>query len=89
VHDRELLRPFVSRYMTAVEDLWATRTHAIAEALAVGFYPAALADEELLEATQRWLDEHPEAPNGLRRTLSEHRDGVARALRAQAADRSS
>ncbi|MGB7449509.1 MAG: aminopeptidase N [Ornithinimicrobium sp.] len=87
VHDPELLRPFLSRYMAAVEELWATRTHAIAEALAVGFYPTALADEELLEATQTWLDEHPEAPSGLRRTISENRDGVARALRAQAADR--
>jgi len=87
VHDPELLRPFLPRYLSVVEELWRTRTHAIAEALAVGFYPAALADGELLEATQEWLDAHPDAPNGLRRTLSEHRDGVARALRAQAADR--
>jgi len=87
VHDPELLRPFLPRYMDAVEHLWNSRTHAIAEALAVGFYPAALADHELLEATQTWLDEHPDSPNGLRRTVSEHRDGVARALQAQGADR--
>jgi len=66
--------------------VWASRTHAIAGALATGFFPMAVADQELLTATQAWLDEHPDAPSGLRRTVSENRDSVARALAAQAAD---
>ncbi len=86
VHDRSLLQPFLTRYFMAIEGIWGSRTHAIAEALAVGFFPMAVASEELLEATQSWLDDHPDVPNGLRRTISEHRDGIARALRAQAAD---
>ncbi len=86
VHDASLLQPFLTRYFIAIEDIWATHTHAIAEALAVGFFPMALASDELLEATQSWINDHPDVPNGLRRTISEHRDGVARALRAQAAD---
>jgi len=86
VHDASLLQPFLTRYFTAIEGIWASRTHAIAEALATGFFPMALASEELLEATQSWLDERPDVPHGLRRTISEHRDGIARALRAQTAD---
>ncbi|CAN5382878.1 aminopeptidase N [soil metagenome] len=84
--DVEVLRPYVQRYASAIENVWASRTHAIGEAIATGFYPMVLADQALLDATQAWLDEHPDAPSGLRRTLSENRDGVARALAAQAAD---
>ncbi len=85
--DVEVLRPYIQRYMDTVEDVWDSRSHAIAEAIASGFYPMALADQELLDATQAWLDEHPEAPSGLRRTVSENRDTVLRALRAQEVDR--
>ncbi|MGB3827348.1 MAG: aminopeptidase N [Ornithinimicrobium sp.] len=85
-HDPALLQPYVARYMDAIEDVWAARTHAIAGALATGFFPMIVADDDLLSATQTWLDEHPDVPNGLRRTVSENRDGVARALAAQAQD---
>ncbi len=85
-HDTALLQPFVARYVEAIEGVWAFRTHAIANTLATGFFPMAIADEGLLNATQAWLDEHPDAASGLRRTVSENRDSVARALRAQAAD---
>ncbi|MGB3593184.1 MAG: aminopeptidase N [Ornithinimicrobium sp.] len=85
-HDPELLQPFVARYLEAIEGVWASRTHAIANTLATGFFPMAVADDGLLTATQTWLDQHPDAPSGLRRTVSEKRDSVARALRAQAAD---
>ncbi len=85
-HDTSLLQPYVSRYVEAIEGVWASRTHAIAGSLATGFFPMAVADQGLLDATQKWLDEHPDVPNGLRRTVSENRDSVARALAAQAAD---
>jgi aminopeptidase N len=45
-----------------------------------------LANRELMEASQNWLDANPEAPAGLRRVVSENRDGVARALVAQQRD---
>ena len=51
-----------------------------------GFFPAPLADERLQQATQAWLDAHPEAPAALRRLVSEHLAGVERALNAQRAD---
>ncbi|MGB5950985.1 MAG: aminopeptidase N [Ornithinimicrobium sp.] len=86
--DPEVLRPFVERYFEVIEDVWDSRTHAIAEGIVSGFYPMALADRELLEATQTWLDEHPEAASGLRRTVSESRDALVRAVAAQAVDAS-
>ena len=52
----------------------------------MGFYPLALASPELLDATERWLEEHPDVSNSLRRTVAENRDAVARALKAQAVD---
>jgi aminopeptidase N len=46
----------------------------------------ALSDEDLLAASERWLVEHPDASAGLRRTIAENRDTVARAVAAQRAD---
>ena len=89
VHDTSLLEPYLTRYHEVVGQVWAQRTHHIAESLAVGFYPLALASPELLEATQAWLDQNPDASNSLRRTIAENRDTVARALTAQAADATS
>ena len=86
VHDTALLEPYVARYHDVVARMWGERTHHIAESLAVGFYPLAIASPELLEASETWLDAHPDASHSLRRTVAENRDAVARALTAQAAD---
>src|SRR5690606_34130450 len=86
VHDTSLLAPYVARYHDIIEKVWDERTHHIAESLAVGFYPLAVASPQLRDATQTWLDTHPHVSNSLRRTISENRDAVTRALRAQAAD---
>jgi aminopeptidase N len=86
-HDPEaLLAPYVERYHDALTDIWASRTHAIAESIAVGFYPRSLANAPLRDASQAWLDANADAPAGLRRTVSENRDGITRALAAQARD---
>ncbi len=84
--DPALLAPFVQRYHEALLEVWASRTHAIGESIVVGFYPMALASEELLAATEGWLSAHPDAPAALTRLVSENRDAVARALHAQARD---
>ena len=86
VSDTGLLTPFVARYHDALERIWAERTHAVAESIAILFYPMALAGPELLAATDAWLAEHPDAPAGLRRTVTEQRDAVARAVAAQERD---
>ncbi len=84
--DPALVTPFVERYHDSLEQVWAQRTHAIAEGIVLGFYPMTLAGPELLATTQTWLDEHEQAPAGLRRLVAESRDTVARAVHAQERD---
>jgi aminopeptidase N len=86
VHDTELLKPFVDLYHGMLSRLWTSRTHAIAEAVVEGFYPVALANRELADASQAWLDANPGEAPALRRVVSENRDGVTRALAAQQRD---
>ena len=86
VHDTALLVPYVERYHAMLTSLWTSRTHAIAKSIVEGFYPVALASHELADASQSWLDANPEAAAGLRRVVSENRDGVTRALSAQHRD---
>lgn len=86
VHDRSLLEPFVAPFFDALTSVWDSRSYQISEELIDGFFPDALASSELLEATNDWLVAHPDAAPALRRMIVEHADGIARALRVQAAD---
>src|SRR5450631_3635833 len=86
VHDPALLTPYVERYHAMLNTVWASRSHAIAEAVVEGFYPVTLANRELVDASQSWLDANPDAGAALRRVVSENRDGVTRALAAQQRD---
>ncbi|MDU0312404.1 aminopeptidase N [Phycicoccus sp. M110.8] len=86
VHDVSLLEPYVARYHEMLDTVESKGSHAIVEILVTGFYPMVLANQELHDATQKWLDSHPDAPAALRRLVVENRDPVARALRAQARD---
>ncbi|MFD0213620.1 aminopeptidase N [Streptomyces hirsutus] len=82
---RELLAPYTDRYFEVVADVWESRSHEMAQQIAVGLYPAIQVSEETLEKTDAWLaSAEPNA--ALRRLVSESRAGVERALRAQAAD---
>ncbi len=80
-----LLEPYVDRYFAVIDDLWAQRDFAIAEALARGLYPAPLADGTLAAASRGWLDAHPD-PTPLRRIVVENLARVDRALAAQSRD---
>jgi aminopeptidase N len=86
VHDTALLAPYVTKYHAMLTSIWESRTHAIAESVVQGFYPMMLANRELADASQGWLDANPEANPALRRVVSENRDGIARALTAQQRD---
>ncbi|MEU4357758.1 aminopeptidase N [Streptomyces virginiae] len=82
---RELLAPYTEKYFAAVKEVWETRSHEIAQQIAVGLYPALQVSRETLDATDAWLaSAEPNA--ALRRLVSESRAGVERALKAQAAD---
>jgi len=85
-HDPELLRPFVEPYFAALRSVWTGRTNEMAQQIVTGLYPVELADAALVERTDAWLDDEPDAPPALRRLVLENRDGVARALRAQERD---
>ncbi|AEW94123.1 MULTISPECIES: aminopeptidase N [Streptomycetaceae] len=83
---RELLAPYTEKYFAAVKQVWESRSHEMAQQVAIGLYPAVQVAQETLEATDAWLaSAEPNA--ALRRLVTEARAGVERALRAQAADR--
>ncbi|MHA7144868.1 aminopeptidase N [Arthrobacter sp. TmT3-37] len=87
VHDRSLLEPFVDRYFASIQEVWATRTHEIAQQIVVGLYPSLLTTPATLERTDAFLAGLGTDSPSLRRLILESRDGVVRALAAQAADR--
>ncbi|MGW0552742.1 aminopeptidase N [Streptomyces sp. NPDC002926] len=82
---RELLAPYAERYFAAVKGVWESRSHEIAQQIAVGLYPSLQVSQATLDATDAWLDS-AEPNAALRRLISESRAGVERALKAQAAD---
>jgi aminopeptidase N len=84
--DLSLLEPYVDRYHDMLVDAWAERSVAIGERVVGGFYPFALASEQLKAASDAWLAAHTDAQAGLVRTVSENRDTIDRALRAQEKD---
>ncbi|MEU2870689.1 aminopeptidase N [Streptomyces olivoreticuli] len=82
---RELLAPYTEKYFSVVKGIWESRSHEIAQQIAVGLYPVLLVSQATLDATDAWLA--AAEPNAaLRRLVTESRAGVERALKAQAAD---
>jgi aminopeptidase N len=86
VLDRSLLEPYAEKYFEAVPGIVATRTHALAQQIVVGLYPALLTTQATIDRTDGFLAGLPAGSAALRRMMLENRDGVARALRARAAD---
>ncbi|MFK4222742.1 aminopeptidase N [Streptomyces sp. NPDC019890] len=82
---RELLAPYTEKFFAAVKGVWESRSHEIAQQIAIGLYPALQVSQATLDATDAWL-ESAEPNAALRRLISESRSGVERALKAQAAD---
>ncbi|PWI18381.1 aminopeptidase N [Streptomyces sp. Act143] len=82
---RELLASYTDKYFEVVKGIWDTRSHEIAQQIAVGLYPSIQVSQEILDKTDAWLSS-AEPNAALRRLVSESRAGVERALKAQAAD---
>jgi aminopeptidase N len=82
----ELLRPFLPQYFAALTDVWAKRTNETAQNIVIGLFPTLLAEQATVDAADAWLAGNPDAVPALRRLVLESRDGIARALRAQARD---
>ena len=82
----DLIRPFVPRYFAALVDVWEQRTNETAQNIVIGLFPTLLTEQSTVDAADAWLAGHQDAAPALRRLVGESRDGVARALRAQACD---
>ena len=85
-NDPSSLSGLIEPYFAMLNDIWTTRSYKIAEYVVLGLYPAPLASQELVDATNAWLAANPDVP-ALRRLVVENLAGVERALRAQARDR--
>ncbi|MEU1133908.1 aminopeptidase N [Streptomyces sp. NPDC005900] len=82
---RELLAPYAQKFFDAVKEAWDSRSHEMAQQIAVGLYPSLQVSRATLDATDAWLTTaDPSA--ALRRLITESRAGVERALRARDAD---
>ncbi|MBW1598488.1 aminopeptidase N [Streptomyces sp. JJ38] len=84
---RELLEPYTAKYFEVLAEVWSSRSHEMAQQIAIGLYPTLQVAQETLDATDAWLAAADDSSAALRRLVGESRAGVARALRAQAADR--
>ena len=82
---RELYRPFRDRYFEVIGQVWATRSAEMAGMVATALYPGLLVEPETVQVTNDHLAAG-DLPVGLRRIITEGRDGVERALRCQARD---
>ncbi|GAA3126657.1 aminopeptidase N [Streptomyces rameus] len=85
---RELLAPYTDAYFEVLKGVWESRSHEMAQQIAVGLYPAVQVSTETLDKTDTWLASAEPSP-ALRRLVSESRSGIERALKAQAADAAS
>ncbi|MEV0369314.1 aminopeptidase N [Streptomyces sp. NPDC050636] len=83
---RELLAPYAPRYFEMIERVWQERSIEIGMAVVRGLFPSWQVEQRTLDAADAWLTEHAGAAPALRRLVSEQRDDLARALRAQACD---
>jgi aminopeptidase N len=82
---RELTRPFREQYFEVIGDLWARRSAEMASMIASSLYPGLLIEPETVALTQGFLAAD-DLPPGLRRVVTEGRDGVERSMRCQARD---
>ncbi|EGF54367.1 aminopeptidase N [Actinomyces sp. oral taxon 170] len=85
----ELLVPFVSSYVEAIDSVWSSRTFHMAENLLTGLWSCCtvgLDGSDPATALKGWLESHAEAPAALRRIVRENLDDTLRVARAQAAE---
>jgi aminopeptidase N len=84
--DTRLLEPYVEKYFDEVARIWSSWSSDMSSTFAENAYPFQVISPGTVDRTTAYLDsDNP--PPALRRLLVEGRDGVSRALRAQAKDR--
>jgi len=86
---RSLLTGFVDRYFSTIAEVWSTQSYETASNIVQGLFPIYVPSAQTLDTTEKWLSgPGKDAPSSLRRIVSESRDAMARALKAQAKDAS-
>lgn len=86
VWDTTLLEPYVAKYFASLKQVWAEKSYETSSTIVTGLYPSQLVAQSTLDATDAFLTELGDEIPALRRLVLESRDGVVRALKAQAAD---
>jgi aminopeptidase N len=84
----DLVRPFISQYFASLPEIAQTRTNEMAQQITLGLYPTLVPESDTVTRTEEFLESNTEFPAGLRRLLLENKDGVLRAIRCIARDRS-
>jgi aminopeptidase N len=82
----DLIMPYRDRYFDTLETVWESRPPEVVMTFVAGMYPDALVSEELVTATEDYLDAHPKAPPPVARYLAEHLDEAKRTLRIRQRD---
>jgi aminopeptidase N len=83
----EIMKNFIDKYFDSVETLWNSRTHEIGQSLVTGLFPSSNITQEVIDKSDKFLENNKNLAVGARRIIIEQRDAIARALRAQAADK--
>ena len=84
-HDPALLAPFADAYFDVIEQVWGSRSHEMAETVAVLGFPASQVTETTAARATELSERVRESNAGLARTVAESRDETARALKARPA----
>ncbi len=83
----ELLEGFVDDYFAAILEVWKNKGFEIAETTATLTFPTWAISEATVTKSQHWLDvTGKDASHALRRSVTEGRDALTRALKARAVD---
>jgi aminopeptidase N len=83
----EVLRNFIDKYFDSVSSLWNARTHEIGQSLVTGLFPSTNINLDVIKKCDEFLQKNKELAVGARRIIIEQRDSLARALKAQNADK--
>ncbi len=83
---RELSADYIKPYFDMLPKLWETRSNEIAQTLTNGLFPAIHISQATVDAANAFLKQDG-VPYGCKRLVGEGRDGLVRALAAQAADK--
>ncbi len=83
--NHELLEEFVDKYFEVILGIWGKQSYEVGETIVEGLFPAYETTQSTVDKSDAWLNgPGSNAPDTLRRLVSEGRDGLARALRVQA-----